>query len=868
MDITAQTFGLHLPKLLDELSTCCFVSLDFEFSGIAKSHTGGMRRKSTLQERYEEVKASADQYQILQVGLTICHEDPITGIYTLRPYNLYLSPIVDSKLDVERDWSFQSSAIAFLLANRFSMESLFTNGVTYLARDEEQAAITRAIERRDRPPRTATTLGVDETEHESLAFLQEVRVLVDAWLKQGSARRNYLNIPPASRPNPTHEPSSSSMPVEINRFQKRLIHQLIEVEYPSLTTIGKQGFVQIIDYDEEREKAVHEQRIQFVQEKAWKQRGFRWIAEALAGGDLTKLGPHYFINIMEGLPGRLKGSLKDFSDRIKRRLQTNRPVLVGHNLFTDLIYFCRCFFGPLPDRVEDFQAMAHQMFPVLMDTKYMATHDCGSINPTSSLQEINDNLVAIPYPRISVHPQHSKYHAQGIDHEAGYDSLLTAQVFIKLSAQLRDRGANENPTPSHPQAPDQASARRQSQHMDQARVSLPIRPKPSNVQIMFGTVMVNKVIENPVGNDSILPPGADEMALSPNVSPQVQQKVNKGELIPRLGARFWSVYGNKLRVFGPSASDSRVCRSCQETIVRRNFASAAATEGTPETTTAPPSSAFPVVKPAYTIKAGVLLSRPPQITRDLTDFEKAYFFYQRRLNERLTLPFTKYFYFKRGTPADEDWKRKIRERQTAARDIGNYNAYSPEAWNDELLVGAVESDPAHQVEMLVRDAEATVNATSQDTSKKEEVARPMPRVTEADEKGDDKSLNRALQRTLYLLVQSKEGYWKFPSSPVETEETIKQAAERTLAQSAGVNMNTWFVGYHPVGHYVYNVRKPTSDHLGEKTFFMKSRIFTGQADLSGNTDNLTDFKWLAKDEISKYVRPQYYASIKNMLAER
>ncbi|PYH45618.1 CAF1 family ribonuclease [Aspergillus saccharolyticus JOP 1030-1] len=859
MDITAQTFHLQLPRLLDELSTCCFVSLDFEFSGIAKSVNGSRRRKSTLQERYEEVKASADQFQILQVGLTICHEDPTTGIYTLRPYNLYLNPVIDSKLEVERNWSFQSSAVAFLLDNRFSMESLFNNGVTYLSRDEERKAVARAIERRDRPV-TTTTLGVDETEHESLAFLQEVRRLVNDWLALGDARRDYLNIPPASRPDPSQEPSP--MPAEINRFQKRLIHQLIEVEYPALRTIGKQGFVQIIDFDEQREKAVHEQRIQWVQERAWKQTGFRWIAEALAGGNLTNLAPHYFMNLMASLPGKPQRNLQQFSDRIKQRVLANRPVLVGHNLFTDLIYFCRCFFGPLPDRVEDFQSMAHEMFPVLMDTKYMATHDCGSINPKSSLQELNDNLTAIPYPRITIHPRHSKYHTRGLDHEAGYDSLLTAQVFIKLSAQLRDRSANENHIPP--------ASTRQTQHIEQNTVTLPIRPKPTNVHIMFGTIEVKKVVESTVDTHPAVPPWAHHMALRPDKSPAIQHSVNHGDLIPRLDAKFWSVYGNKLRVFGPSssASESRVCRSCQETIVRRNYASAATTQGTPETTTAPPSSAFPVTKPTHTIKAGVLLSRPPQITRDLTDFEKAYFFYQRRLNERLTLPFTKYFYFKRGTPADEDWKRKIRERQTAARDIGKYNAYSKEAWNDELLVGAPESDPAHQVEMLIQDAEATVNATSQDTSKKEEIPRPHPRWTEADEKGDQKSLNRALQRTLYLLVQSKEGYWKLPSSAVETEETLKQAAERTLAQAAGVNMNTWFVGYHPVGHYVYNFRKPASELLGEKTFFMKARIMTGQADLTGNADNLTDFKWLAKEEISKYVRPGYYSSIKNMLAER
>lgn len=220
-----------------------------------------------------------------------------------------------------------------------------------------------------------------------------------------------------------------------------------------------------------------------------------------------------------------------------------------------------------------------------------------------------------------------------------------------------------------------------------------------------------------------------------------------------------------------------MCRSCQETLGRRNYASAAAAT---ESETVAPNATFPVVKPVYTINAGVVLSRPPQITRDLQPFEKAYYFYQKRLNERLALPFTKYFYFKRGTPADVDWKKKIQERRTPARDIGKYNAYSSDAWNDELLLGAKESDPEHQVEMLVQDAESTAHATSQDTSKKEEIPRPFARVTEADKKGDQKSLNRLLSRTLYLLVQSKEGRWRFPSSPVKTEETIREVGGHVL----------------------------------------------------------------------------------------
>jgi len=227
---------------------------------------------------------------------------------------------------------------------------------------------------------------------------------------------------------------------------------------------------------------------------------------------------------------------------------------------------------------------------------------------------------------------------------------------------------------------------------------------------------------------------------------------------------------------GPSAlADSRVCRSCQQTLGRRGYASDATATSSTESTgsTGTESPVYPVVTPSYTINAGVVLSRPPQITRDLTPFEKSFYFYQKRLNERQALPFTKYFYFKQRTPADEDWKRKIKERQTPARDIGKYNAYSKDAWNDEVLVGAKESEPDHMVEMLVRDAEATANATSQDTSKKEEIPRPMSRVTEADNKNDQKSLDRQLQKTLYLLVEHEKGYWKFPSSPIETMESLR-----------------------------------------------------------------------------------------------
>lgn len=100
-------------------------------------------------------------------------------------------------------------------------------------------------------------------------------------------------------------------------------------------------------------------------------------------------------------------------------------------------------------------------------------------------------------------------------------------------------------------------------------------------------------------------------------------------------------------------------------------------------------------------------------------------------------------------------------------------------------------------------------------------------------------------------------------------------------------MNTWVVGNHPVGHFHFNFPSPqhrTITHpataaepqprqeevqdFGEKVFFMKTRIMAGQADLSKTAFGLSDFQWLAKEEVEKTVTPKYWSSVRNMLAER
>jgi large subunit ribosomal protein L46 len=181
-------------------------------------------------------------------------------------------------------------------------------------------------------------------------------------------------------------------------------------------------------------------------------------------------------------------------------------------------------------------------------------------------------------------------------------------------------------------------------------------------------------------------------------------------------------------------------------------------------------------KVAHRLCASVILSRPPQITQDLRPFQKAFYLYQRRLNERTTLPFTELFYYKEGTPDIIDYQRKIKERKTPARDIGSYDAIGEEGWHDEVLVGAPESEMDYQLEEILKDEVVEKREGVKDTSDPTKTAvnaKPMPRVTEADEKGDEKSLDRMLQRTLYLLVKNKDELWQFPTAPLDGKESLR-----------------------------------------------------------------------------------------------
>jgi large subunit ribosomal protein L46 len=163
------------------------------------------------------------------------------------------------------------------------------------------------------------------------------------------------------------------------------------------------------------------------------------------------------------------------------------------------------------------------------------------------------------------------------------------------------------------------------------------------------------------------------------------------------------------------------------------------------------------------IVASTIVSRLPQVTRELSDFEKAYYRFREAQASAQAPPMPIDFYFKKGSEAERIWQQ--RERGTL----------SEEAWNQ--LRAANDGQPLVLAE----------------------------RVTEADRKGDRHSLDRALDRILYLVVKRpRDRYqWQFPQGGLEGDEALHDAARRELVEECGPDMDIWFVGRRPVGFYQY-----------------------------------------------------------------
>ncbi|KAK7080619.1 hypothetical protein SK128_019041, partial [Halocaridina rubra] len=102
------------------------------------------------------------------------------------------------------------------------------------------------------------------------------------------------------------------------------------------------------------------------------------------------------------------------------------------------------FHRNLPKSYESFKSSLHEMFPIIYDTKYLATNlkrlfqgdQANSPWRSTSLPDLASYLErekGVLYVPAIHHSSDNIYNHQQLLHEAGYDAFLTGFIFLKLS---------------------------------------------------------------------------------------------------------------------------------------------------------------------------------------------------------------------------------------------------------------------------------------------------------------------------------------------------------------------------------------------------------------------------------------------------
>ncbi|KAG4305688.1 hypothetical protein PORY_000598 [Pneumocystis oryctolagi] len=143
--------------------------------------------------------------------------------------------------------------------------------------------------------------------------------------------------------------------------------------------------------------------------------------------------------------------------------------------------------------------------------------------------------------------------------------------------------------------------------------------------------------------------------------------------------------------------------------------------------------------------AATVLARAPLVVRVQTPFEKAYYAYQQQLQARLAAPFPAEFYFKKGSLAEKKWLLAMQAVQA------EQSGRAGRAGQPVQAVGAAQAAAGEHSE-------------------------PVLLTGESNGEHSERSLERQLDQTLYLLVKRGDGEhcWQFPQGRVEDDDEALQ----------------------------------------------------------------------------------------------
>jgi hypothetical protein len=156
---------------------------------------------------------------------------------------------------------------------------------------------------------------------------------------------------------------------------------------------------------------------------------------------------------------------------------------------------------------------------------------------------------------------------------------------------------------------------------------------------------------------------------------------------------------------------------------------------------------------------------------------------------------------------------------------------------------------------------------------------PMPRITEDDINKNMRSLNRALDRRLYLIVKGEyDGEWQFLRGVWDGDDSeclstvAHDAATAMMREHPDCDYRLQLHTYHhaPAGAYYRELPLETQKELGvfgAKQFFYHTYLLDGAPEVQMLKFNFSDYAWVDRHEMKDYLEPDYYAYVKDMLVD-
>ena len=389
--LTAKNWDTESPRFLAALEKAEFVTFDFELTGL---YTKPSDRFIGVDACYEGYSEGVKAFQPVQLGICTGRRDA-SGTWILTPISAFMLPA-----DEDAIFSTSAATLSFLVQNGIDLNAWISQGVRWLTlaqESERRAAIQQRIEEtralRDAacsaPVKPAPAKPVELPHEQDRILVESVRKQIEAWLISGA-----------------EEPLEIEME---SAFHRLLLHTVIGQEFPQIFSLsGKKGDSRVLT--------------------VFKSKGELHAKQLSALNlEISKInsGPRLFFDVIA-----------------KRKI----PV-IGHNCLVDILHACKLF-EDLPTDLLSFKARVAKIVPLIYDTRILTEQ----ANAPATLRDLFEQMareatdVKIESDsetyRLPASCSHLTSGAVGNDksHDAGYDALMTALIFILNSDSALKHG--------------------------------------------------------------------------------------------------------------------------------------------------------------------------------------------------------------------------------------------------------------------------------------------------------------------------------------------------------------------------------------------------------------------------------------------